>query len=120
MDQRFNDIFNKKRPDNEVFRVFFYPYRICHAAYLNATVSQRYRYNVTEVRTKHDITLIKAKVYQDGQFLANVLRIEYIGNRLNETTRECNRLLQGCVNATLSAITHEGANISAQLKLHYD
>src|ERR1044071_8948521 len=88
MDQRFNQIFNKKRPDNEVFRVVFYPDRIYHAAYLNATVSKRYRYNVLEVRTKHDISLIKAEVYQDGQFLANVLRIEYVGSRLNEVTRK--------------------------------
>src|ERR1043165_4371483 len=120
MDQRFNQIFNTKRPDNEVFRVVFYPDRIYHAAYLNATVSQRYRYNVTEVRNKHDITLIKAEVFQDGQFLANVLRIEYIGNRLNETTREKGRVLQDCVQATLSAVTKEGANITAPLNLHYD
>src|SRR5438094_9492282 len=107
MDQRFNDIFNKKRPDNEIFRVVFYPDRIYHAQYLNATVSQRYRYNVLEVRSKHDITLIKAEVYQDGQFLANVLRIEYLAGRLNETSREKGRILQDELNAKLSAITKE-------------
>lgn len=120
MDQRFNDIFNKQRPDNEVFRVVFYPDRIYHAAYLNATVSKRYRYNVLEVRTKHDITLIKAEVYQDGQFLANVLRIEYVGSRLNEVTREKGRVLQNCVNATLTTYTKEGAALNAPLTLHYD
>jgi mannose-6-phosphate isomerase-like protein (cupin superfamily) len=118
MDQRFSDIFS--RPDNEVFRVVFYPDRIYHAAYLNATVSQRYRYNVLEVRNKHDITLIKAQVYQDGQFLANVLRVEYHATRLNETTREKGRLLQSAVMGNLSVTTNEGVTLSTSLKLNYD
>ena len=48
MDPRFNDIFT--RPENAIFRVVFYPDRIYHAQYLNATRSPRYRYNVREVR----------------------------------------------------------------------
>src|SRR4051812_31259051 len=100
MDPRFSDIFSQ--PDNEVFKVVFYPDRIYHSAYLNATVSQRYRYNVTEVRNKHDITFIKAQVYQDGQFLANVFRIEYLGTRLGETAREKARFLQMGVICNLS------------------
>ncbi len=118
MDQRFSEVFS--RPENEVFRVVFYPDRIYHAAYLNATVSQRYRYNVTEVRNKHDITLLKAEVYQDGQFLANLLRIEYRAGRLNETTRENGRLLQNSVVCTLSMITPEGETITEDVKLNYD
>jgi mannose-6-phosphate isomerase-like protein (cupin superfamily) len=118
MDQRFSDVYSK--PDNEVFRVVFYPDRIYHAAYLNATVSQRYRYNVTEVRNKHDITLMKAEVYQDGQFLAHLLRIEYRAGRLNETTRESGRLLQSSVMCTLTLNTPEGETITADVKLNYD
>ena len=38
-------------------------------AYLNATRSPRYRYNVRDVRGKHDIIVIKGEVYLDGQFL---------------------------------------------------
>ena len=48
MDARFSDIFD--RPENTIFRVVFFPDRIYHAQYLNATRSPRYRYNVREVR----------------------------------------------------------------------
>src|SRR6478736_8101143 len=91
MNSQFTDIASS--PENEIFKVVFFPDRIYHAAYLNATASQRYHYNVTEVRNKHDITFIKAKVFQDGQFLANVFRIEYHGTRLTEVSREKGRVL---------------------------
>ena len=52
MDPRFNDIFSS--PENEIFKVVFFPDRIYHARYLNATRSRRYRYNVQEVRGKLD------------------------------------------------------------------
>ena len=63
MDPRFNDIFSK--PENQIFDVVFFPDRIYHAQYLNATRSSRYRYNVTEVRTKLDIAILKGEVYMD-------------------------------------------------------
>ena len=50
MDPRFNDIFTS--PENDIFKVVFFPDRIYHARYLNATRSRRYRYNVQEVRGK--------------------------------------------------------------------
>jgi mannose-6-phosphate isomerase-like protein (cupin superfamily) len=87
-DQTFRD------PFNDIFKVVFYPDRIYHAAYLNATRSPRYRYNVSEVRNAFDITVLKAKVYLDGIFLSNVLRIEYRGARLTEVAREKNRFLR--------------------------
>ena len=57
MDVRFNDIFTS--PENQIFKVVFYPDRIYHAAYLNATRSPRYRYNVQEVRNQLDIGVLK-------------------------------------------------------------
>ena len=60
-------------PENSVFRVVFYPDRIYHAAYLNATRSPRYRYNVREVRSKLDRGVLKGEVYLDGEFLSNFL-----------------------------------------------
>src|SRR5438132_11911306 len=92
MDARFNEIFTK--PENSIFKVVFFPDRIYHAAYFNATRSPRYRYNVTEVRNAFDITVLKAEVYLDGIFLSNVLRVEYRGARLTEVARERNRLLR--------------------------
>ena len=45
MDPRFNEMFDSV--ENQIFKVVFYPDRIYHAAYFNATRSLRYRYNVT-------------------------------------------------------------------------
>lgn len=118
MDQRFSDIAG--HPENEIFRVVFFPDRIYHAAYLNATVSKRYNYNVSEVRNKHDITLMKAKVFQDGRFLANVIRIEYRAGRLNETARESNRMLHDHVLSKLTIETENAGNVTTSLKLTYD
>jgi mannose-6-phosphate isomerase-like protein (cupin superfamily) len=91
-DPQFNQKFTD--PANDIFKVVFYPDRIYHAAYFNATRSPRYRYNVSEVRNAFDITLLKAEVYLDGIFLSNVLRIEYRGARLTEVAREKNRFLR--------------------------
>ena len=118
MQQRFSEIFTS--PENQVFQVVFFPDRIYHAAYLNATVSKRYRYNVREVRNTHDITLMKAEVYLDGRFLAHVLRIEYLAGRLNETTREKGRVLQNAVLADLTVTLPDEGKCSARVKLHYD
>jgi len=67
MDPRFDDIFNK--PENQIFQVVFFPDRIYHAQYLNATESQRYRYNVTEVRNKLDIGVLRARSISTGTCL---------------------------------------------------
>ena len=50
MDRRFNEI--AVDPVNSIFEVMFFPDRIYHAQYLNATRSVRYRYVVQEVRGK--------------------------------------------------------------------
>ncbi len=117
MDPRFSEVFSK--PDNEIFKVVFYPDRIYHAAYLNATVSERYKYNVTEVRNKSDITFIKAQVYQDGRFLANLFRIEYCATRLGEATRESNRFLQMGVICNFTVIMPDKSEINSQVTLGY-
>lgn len=93
MDVRFNDIFTS--PENSIFKVVFYPDRIYHAQYLNATRSSRYRYNVTEVRNQLDIAAMRGEVYLDGEYLCNFLRIEYRASRLTELSREKNRFIQG-------------------------
>jgi hypothetical protein len=82
MDPRFKDI--AESPDNLIFQVVFFPDRIYHEAYLNATRSQRYRYNAQEVRGYLDITVLKGEVYMDGLFLCNFIRLEYRGGRLVE------------------------------------
>lgn len=79
--------------NNEIFKVVFFPDRIYHERFLNATRSPRYRYNVQEVRSYLDITAMKAEVYLDGRFLSNVLRFEYGATRLVEQARERNRFL---------------------------
>jgi mannose-6-phosphate isomerase-like protein (cupin superfamily) len=78
-DPRFNYIFT--RPENDIFHVVFFPDRIYHAQYLNATRSSRYRYNVQEVRGQLDINVLKGEVYLDGKFLCNFLRVEYRASR---------------------------------------
>ena len=64
MDPRFNAISRARR--TMIFKVVFFPDRIYHAQYLNATRSPRYRYNVKEVRSEVDITLLKGEVFLDG------------------------------------------------------
>lgn len=119
MDPQFNDIVT--HPENSVFRVVFYPDRIYHAEYLNATRSTRYRYNVREVRNKSDITLLKGEVFMDGQHISNFLRVEYRAGRLVELARERGRALRGellCFIRLLPA----AANLQAEatVKLHYN
>jgi hypothetical protein len=80
-------------PWNSIFKIVFFPDRIFHAQYLNATRSLRYQYNVLDVRGRADFTVLKTEVYLDGQFLCNALRIEYRAGRLAEQARERGRLL---------------------------
>src|SRR3954449_6976563 len=88
-------------PANSIFAVVFFPDRIYHATYLNATRSPRYRYNVQEVRGKADINVLKGEVFLDGLKLCNILRIEYRGARLSEVAREDNRFLGSTVIANV-------------------
>jgi mannose-6-phosphate isomerase-like protein (cupin superfamily) len=124
MDPRFNDIFTDV--SNDVFQVVFYPDRIYHAAYLNATRSSRYRYNVREVRNAFDITVLKAEVYLDGIFLSNVLRVEYRASRLTEVARERSRFLRERVLMNIRLLDPDAdPNLppqgpTANLFLHYD
>lgn len=116
MDPRFKAIFNK--PENEIFQVVFFPDRIYHAAYLNATRSNRYRYNVTEVRGKHDIQVLKGEVYLDGQFLTNFLRVEYRSGRIVEQSREKGRLAQDRLRAWIQLLPNGAEPVSAEITLH--
>jgi oxalate decarboxylase/phosphoglucose isomerase-like protein (cupin superfamily) len=119
MDPRFNTIFTD--PENSVFKVVFYPDRIYHAQYLNATRSPRYRYNVVEVRSEVDITLLKCEVYLDGKFLCNVLRLEYRAGRLVEQVRENNRFLRDLLLADIDVLPEDsGPAVNATVTLHYD
>jgi hypothetical protein len=83
----------EQSPWTEIFKVVFFPDRIYHDEYLNATRSSRYRYNVEEVRGYLDITVLKGEIYLDGLFLTNFVRVEYRGGRLVEQTRVQNRFL---------------------------
>jgi oxalate decarboxylase/phosphoglucose isomerase-like protein (cupin superfamily) len=118
MDPRFNEIFT--RPENQIFKVVFFPDRIYHEAALNATISPRYRYNVREVRAKHDIQILKGEVYLDSRRLCNFLRLEYIGGRLVEVAREKNRLLREQLLAWVQLQPQNTANqADATVKLTY-
>lgn len=92
MDSRFDDLFT--RPENEIFRVVFFPDRIYHARHLTASISDRYRYDVDEVRTKSGYTAMKGTVYLDGAAYTPFFRIEYKAARLVETAREKGRTLE--------------------------
>ena len=118
MDPKFDDIFTK--PENDIFQVVFFPDRVYHAQYLNATRSDRYRYNVQEVRGKQGINVLKGEVYLDGQFLSNFLRVEYYGNRLVEVTREQGRFLNQEILAYIKLLP-EDTNLEAEttVKLNY-
>ncbi|SHN38866.1 cupin domain-containing protein [Cryptosporangium aurantiacum] len=96
MDPAFDDI--QTQPENEIFRVVFFPDRIYHARYLSATRSPRYRYDVDEVRNGPDILAAKGSVYLDGRRFAGVLRVEYRAGRLVELARERGRTLGMSIN----------------------
>ena len=118
MDPRFDDI--ATRPENQIFQIVFFPDRIYHAQYLNATRSNRYRYNVTEVRNKLDLTILKGEVFLDGTLLTTFLRMEYRSGRLVETVREKGRLLGENVLAYLKVVpTDESKTFDATVRLHF-
>jgi len=122
MDPRFDEMFDD--PFNQIFKVVFYPDRVYHAAYFNATRSTRYRYNVREVRNAFDVIVLKAEVYVDGVFLGNVLRVEYRAGRLTEVAREKNRFLRDRVLMNIRLLTSDPnrppEGPAALLYLHYD
>ena len=119
MNDQFNSIQNT--PDNQIFSIVFFPDRIYHARYLNATRSSRYRYYVHEVRNAWDSTIMKGLVFLDGQLLARFIRIEYRAGRLVEQAREQARFLKDCVLANVSLIHSDPQkNASAQVRLHFD
>ena len=107
-------------PENQVFRVVFYPDRIYHSRYLNATRSSRYRYNVREVRSIAEVTVMKGEVYLDGKRLTNFIRIEYLATRLQEVAREKGRFLQEEIMGWVK-LHNETNNISGEsiIKLFY-
>lgn len=118
MDPRFNDI--ESRPENEIFSIVFYPDRIYHAQYLNATRSARYRYFVAEVRNKLDMAVIKGMVFLDGVYLCNFIRIEYRASRLVELAREKQRFVQGRIVAYVNLIPEDKSKAAnAELQLHF-
>src|SRR4051794_10652923 len=80
-------------PANQIFAVVFFPDRVYHEAYLNATRSSRYRYSVQEVRSYYEMMCLKGMVFLDGGLLCNFIRFEYRGGRLTELMRTKNRFL---------------------------
>jgi len=118
MDPAFNQL--QTSPWNEIFNVIFFPDRIYHAQYLNASISQRYRYNVQEVRSYVDINVLKGEVYLDGEFYSNFLRVEYRGNRLREVVRDRFKQLQNKLICWIKLLpADQGKSAEARLKLHY-
>lgn len=118
MDSRFNEIFDL--PENNIFRVVFYPDRIYHAQYLAAARSRRYRYNVMEVRSQVDLTVMKGEVYRDELFMATFLRIEYRAHRLVEIAREQGRTLDCELLAYVKLLPNEAAlTAETTLRLRY-
>jgi len=117
MDTRFDQI--NSTVENSIFHVVFFPDRIYHAQYLNATRSERYRYNVREVRGQGDISVLKAEVYVDGRRYSNVLRIEYRASRLVEKARQKNRFLRGELLAFVQLLPSDSPAASGTLKLTY-
>jgi mannose-6-phosphate isomerase-like protein (cupin superfamily) len=118
MDPRFDDI--AADPRNCLFSIVFFPDRVYHAAYLNATRSNRYRYYVDEVRGKADISVIKGEVFLDGIKISNILRIEYRGARLSEVAREANRFLGDTVVANVAILGDGDSRVQTRAAMHYD
>ena len=118
MDPRFDTI--ATHPANSIFQVVFFPDRIYHAQYLNATRSPRYRYNVREVRSKADATVLKGEVFLDDRRLCNFLRVEYRAGRLVEVVRERQRFVRDAVVAWVRLRPKDGAGTAeARVRLGY-
>jgi mannose-6-phosphate isomerase-like protein (cupin superfamily) len=119
MDVRFDELF--EQPENEVFRIVFFPDRIYHARYLSATRSSRYRYAVSEVRSGATLTAMKGQVFFGGAPLCNMLRLEYSAQRLLELAREHGRSLGPQLRAWCRLSGDSGANaVESNVVLHFD
>jgi len=117
MDVRFDQVYTD--PENQIFRVVFFPDRIYHSRYLNATRSTRYRYNVREVRSVAEATVLKGEVYLDGIFLSTFIRIEYKATRLQEVARERGRFLEEEVLAWVKLHPEGNHSQEATVKLFF-
>ena len=117
MDPRFNQLVT--HPQSQIFQVVFFPDRIYHAEYLNATRSDRYRYNVQEVRGKADINVLKGEVFMDGVKLCNFLRLEYRAARLVEVMRERGRIQGESLLASLRVAREDGTFAQARVRLNH-
>jgi mannose-6-phosphate isomerase-like protein (cupin superfamily) len=117
MDPRFDNI--ASHPANTVFQVVFFPDRVYHAQYLNATRSPRYRYNVREVRAKSDAQVLKGEVFLDDRRLCNFLRIEYRGGRLTEVVRERSRFVRDKVEAWVQLLPNHGPAVESRVTMTY-
>lgn len=119
MDPRFTAI--QDRPENAIFSIVFFPDRIYHARYLNATRSSRYRYYVHEVRNKVDNTVMKGLVFLDGNLLARFVRLEYRASRLVEQAREKERFLKDYLLVYVKLLHQDASkNADATVRLHFD
>jgi mannose-6-phosphate isomerase-like protein (cupin superfamily) len=117
MDPRFNTIADD--PWNKVFQVVFFPDRIYHAQYLNATRSPRYRYDVQEVRGKADINVLKGDVYLDGNKLCGFIRVEYRAGRLVEVARERQRFLGSAIFANIKIVHNKLRIEQARVRMDF-
>ena len=119
MDVRFDELFEE--PENEIFRIVFFPDRIYHARYLSATRSSRYRYAVSEVRSGATLTALKGQVFFGGEPLCNMLRLEYSAQRLLELARERGRSLGPILRGWCKLWGHGGAGaVESNIVLHFD
>lgn len=118
MDPRFEQLASD--PWAQVFQVVFFPDRIYHAQYLNATRSARYRYNVREVRGKADINVLKGEVHLDGTRFSNFLRLEYRASRLVETAREKGRFLGRAIEADVRLARASRPDEAAQARVNLE
>lgn len=117
MDPRFNQI--AADPRNSIFEVVFFPDRVYHAQYLNATRSSRYRYVVQEVRGKSEINALKGFVFIDGLQICNFLRIEARGGRLAEVVRERGRFMGPDIMANVGLTTVDGHRVDTLVRMHF-
>jgi oxalate decarboxylase/phosphoglucose isomerase-like protein (cupin superfamily) len=125
MDPRFDEI--QTTPENEIFKIVFFPDRIYHARYLNATRSSRYRYNVREVRSIVGVLAMKGEVFLDGALYTNFLRIEYRPDRLTELSREKGRFIERTLigwarlgrDSKDDIDSNDGVAPEATFKMHY-
>ncbi len=111
-------------PANQIFAVVFFPDRIYHQAYLNATRSPRYHYHVHEVRGYQELQCLKGQVFLDGTFLCHFLRIEYRATRLTEVVRTKDRFLRNSCSAWIRLTDNQGrqaeTNGNRLVTLQYD